>query len=75
MFARSCVLRAAALGMSSHRRPVTAAQHLNVSHNALTSEEQLEDDEDGVTGAEGAKGAVSAREDVGHGLAEGDHDA
>ena len=37
--------------------------------------EELRDDEDGVSPPEGVEVAVHAREDVGHGLADGDEDA
>ena len=59
--------------------PLAAAAFVRSCQNcmlhALTSEEELEDDEDGVTGAEGTERTVGTREHVGNGLAEGDHDA
>ena len=38
-------------------------------------EDELEDDEEGVTGTEGAEVAVHSADNVGHGLADGDEDA
>ena len=54
---------------------VALLEELIEDNNNETSEDELEDNEEGVSGTEGAEVSVHSADDVGDGLADGDEDS